>query len=252
MRVNTPGRITAAGIAAAGACAAARAQPVLFTFDDAPIHTSLPVNVAAGGITAHMTATGQGFSIQPANTMGFTPAGFGGLCIYPNSIYAADLAASFSVTVSAFSILYAPQELGCDDSARMRVTAYLNGVSVGTATTTAPVPGTWPTGTLSIQVPTGFNSVVVHYDAHPPTCQDYGVIFLADNMTLTVGATPSCYPNCDASTTPPTLNVLDFSCFLNRFAAGDPYANCDGSTTPPTLNVLDFACFLNSFAAGCT
>ena len=53
------------------------------------------------------------------------------------------------------------------------------------------------------------------------------------------------------STTAPVLNVLDFSCFLNKFAAGDPYANCDGSTTPPVLNVLDFACFLNKFAAGC-
>ncbi len=62
----------------------------------------------------------------------------------------------------------------------------------------------------------------------------------------------TCYPNCDSSTTAPILNVLDFSCFLNRFAAGDTYANCDGSTTPPVLNVLDFSCFLNSFAAGCS
>lgn len=60
-----------------------------------------------------------------------------------------------------------------------------------------------------------------------------------------------CYANCDASTTPPALNVNDFACFLNKFAAGDPYANCDGSTTAPALNVLDFACFLNRFAAGC-
>ncbi len=65
------------------------------------------------------------------------------------------------------------------------------------------------------------------------------------------GATP-CYANCDSSTTPPLLNILDFSCFLNRFAAGDPYANCDGSTTQPILNVLDFTCFLNRFAVGCT
>ena len=64
------------------------------------------------------------------------------------------------------------------------------------------------------------------------------------------GAT-SCYANCDASTTAPALNVLDFACFLNRFAGGDAYANCDGSTTSPVLNVLDFACFLNRFAAGC-
>jgi hypothetical protein len=63
---------------------------------------------------------------------------------------------------------------------------------------------------------------------------------------------PPCYANCDGSTTPPILNVLDFSCYLNRFAAGDTYANCDGSTTPPVLNVLDFSCFLNKFAAGCS
>ncbi len=31
-----------------------------------------------------------------------------------------------------------------------------------------------------------------------------------------------CYVNCDHSTTWPYLNVLDFSCFLNKFAAGCP------------------------------
>jgi probable HAF family extracellular repeat protein len=62
---------------------------------------------------------------------------------------------------------------------------------------------------------------------------------------------PRCYPNCDDSTAPPVLNVTDFTCFLNRFAAGSPYANCDHSTAAPTLNVLDFVCFLNQFAAGC-
>ena len=46
--------------------------------------------------------------------------------------------------------------------------------------------------------------------------------------------------------------MLDFGCFLNKFAAGDSYANCDLSTTPPVLNVLDFSCFLNKFAAGCS
>ena len=61
-----------------------------------------------------------------------------------------------------------------------------------------------------------------------------------------------CYANCDGSTGAPTLNVLDFGCFLNAFAAGSPYANCDGSTTEPVLNALDFACFLNRFAAGCS
>jgi hypothetical protein len=74
-------------------------------------------------------------------------------------------------------------------------------------------------------------------------------------MEMAVKAAPpaaGCYANCDGSTTPPILNVGDFSCFLNSFAAGDSYANCDNSTTPPVLNVGDFSCFLNSFAAGCT
>ncbi len=61
----------------------------------------------------------------------------------------------------------------------------------------------------------------------------------------------SCYANCDASTSAPLLNVNDFICFLNLFAAASPAANCDGSTTPPALNVADFNCFLNAFAAGC-
>jgi hypothetical protein len=60
-----------------------------------------------------------------------------------------------------------------------------------------------------------------------------------------------CYANCDQSTEAPVLNVADFSCFLQKFAAGEPYANCDGSTTEPVLNVADFACFLARFAAGC-
>jgi hypothetical protein len=67
----------------------------------------------------------------------------------------------------------------------------------------------------------------------------------------TLGMVPA-YANCDGSTAEPVLNVLDFQCFLNRFAAGDAYANCDGSTQAPALNVLDFVCFLNRFAAGCS
>jgi hypothetical protein len=60
-----------------------------------------------------------------------------------------------------------------------------------------------------------------------------------------------CYANCDGSTAQPVLNVNDFTCYLNRFAAGDSSANCDGSSAAPVLNVSDFVCFLNRFAAGC-
>jgi hypothetical protein len=62
---------------------------------------------------------------------------------------------------------------------------------------------------------------------------------------------PTCYANCDESTTAPVLNVADFTCFLQRFAAGESYANCDSSTAAPILNVGDFTCFLQRFAQGC-
>jgi hypothetical protein len=60
-----------------------------------------------------------------------------------------------------------------------------------------------------------------------------------------------CPANCDLSVAIPVLNINDFQCFLNKFAAADPDANCDGSSAPPTLNVNDFQCFLNAFAVGC-
>ncbi|MFN0132967.1 MAG: GC-type dockerin domain-anchored protein, partial [Phycisphaerales bacterium] len=68
---------------------------------------------------------------------------------------------------------------------------------------------------------------------------------------IKIHATNSCYANCDNSNVAPVLNVNDFVCFNNLFAAGNPRANCDGSTTPPVLNVNDFVCFNNRFAAGC-
>jgi hypothetical protein len=77
-------------------------------------------------------------------------------------------------------------------------------------------------------------------------------------ILLTLGE--ACYPNCDGSTVPPILNVEDFTCFINEFAAGTAlpheqqlghYANCDRSTVAPVLNVEDFTCFINRFAQGC-
>ena len=99
-------------------------------------------------------------------------------------------------------------------------------------------------GRLTVSSSTGIRRVVL-------SAPSAGVnTYVYDDLFASTSA-PACYANCDASTTSPALNVLDFACFLNRFAAGDSYANCDGSTTPPVLNVLDFSCFLNRFAAGC-
>jgi len=69
--------------------------------------------------------------------------------------------------------------------------------------------------------------------------------------TATISRVNYCQANCDGSTVAPILNVNDFTCFLNKYAAADPSANCDCSTVEPVLNINDFTCFLNKYAAGC-
>jgi hypothetical protein len=165
-------------------CSSASAQSVLFDFDSAPLHSPLPIDQTAGGITAHLSGTGQGYSIQD-NSAPVVPLGFTGRFVYPSSIYLADLLISFDQRLTEFSIMYSVQELACDTSATMRVTAYMSGSLVGTNTKVASIPGTWPVDTLRCSFPQGFDSVVVHFDSHPPTCQDWGPIFSADNMRVT-------------------------------------------------------------------
>jgi hypothetical protein len=73
-----------------------------------------------------------------------------------------------------------------------------------------------------------------------------------DDVEVTLdNGPPSCYANCDGSTTPPVLNIADFTCFLQKVAGGDATANCDASTSPPVLNIADFSCFLQKYAIGC-
>jgi hypothetical protein len=205
--------------AIASVAAPVSAQTVLFDFNSAPLYSPLPINLTEGGITAHFTSTGQGFSIQGPGAP-VVPLGFTGRFIYPSSINPADLLISFDQTLTSFSILYSPEEYGCDDSATMRVTAKMNGVFVGSSTKTASNPGTWPVDTLACSFAQGFNSVVVHYDSQPPTCSDWGGIFLADDMRVTPlasAATTLCFG--DGSSGPcPCGN------------SGQPGAGCANST----------------------
>ena len=91
------------------------------------------------------------------------------------------------MSLTDFSIMFAPEEYGCDGTAVLRVTAYMNGSYVGTNTAMAPQPGTWPTGILTFHSAQGFNSVVVHYDSPPQGSCDWGPIFMADNLNVTPG-----------------------------------------------------------------
>jgi hypothetical protein len=80
--------------------------------------------------------------------------------------------------------------LANDSTATLRVTAYRNGALVGTNASTGSEPFTWPSSTRSFSAAQGFNSVVIHYASPPPTGGDYGVIFVADNMTVTATVVP--------------------------------------------------------------
>ncbi len=202
----------------------------IFDFDNAPPFTSLPLDVASGAMTARLSAGFYGYSIQYANVFGFTPAGFYGNCICPNTVFADDLHIGFpQASLTAFSILYSPQELGCDDSAIMRVTAYMDGVFVGTNTATAVGTGAgWPTGTLRISTAQPFNRVVVHYDSHPLTCQDWGPIFMADNMVVLGTVAPAlCLGDIDCSG---LVDFFDIDPFVEALSypggAGWPHPSC--------------------------
>ncbi len=178
---------------AALALGAARGQSVHFDFDNAPLHGSLPLDLTSGGVTAHFSASPAyyNYSIQRADVLGFTPAGFAGYCIYPNTVYACDLLVSFDHPLNAASILYAPEEYATDSSCTMRMTAYLGSTFVGTNTYQIQQPGTWPTGTLSFSSMQPFDHLVIHYDQPPPTGGDYGPIFMADNLLVTTVLAPT-------------------------------------------------------------
>ncbi len=198
---------------------------VLFDFDNAPVHTSLPIGLSAGGVTATLSATGQGYSIQPANTLGFTPVGFSGLCVYPNSVFKADLVIDFSKPLTDFSILFAVQDLECDQPSTMKVSAYAGATLVGSALK-SPGEGTWPTATLSFSSPISFNHVVVHYEKVPPISCDYGVIFMADNMEVTLAPTAAEDLNGDGS-----VDGADLGLLLSAWGSNQPEADLNGDGT---------------------
>ena len=160
---------------------------MLFTFDNAPPYTPLPVNVSVAGITASLSGTGLSYSIQNVGATPVHPLGFSGNFVYPSGVFAADLLVGYSKVMTSFSIGYALNELGCDDSATVRVTAYLGTTQVGTNTATIANPNgmSYPVGTLSGSFLQGFDNVVVHWDKKGPTCQDYGPNMFFDNMVVT-------------------------------------------------------------------
>ena len=69
--------------------------------------------------------------------------------------------------------------------------------------------------------------------------------FAYDDLRIEADVIAECFADCDCNV---TLDLFDFLCFQNSFAAGDAYADCDGSGV---LDFFDFLCFQNAFAVGC-
>lgn len=184
----------AIGIGLACAIGAASAQSTLFDFNNGPQYTGTPQDQVAGGIRAHFTATGSGYSIQNvAQVIGMLPTGFSGLGWSPNSVYGSDMMISFTdavtgtpLNLSRVSIMVAPQELACDSSSTMKITAYKGTHLVGSSLAISNDPNyTWPTIYLAFASGVPFDNVVIHFQAGPPTGGDWGPIFVADNLVVT-------------------------------------------------------------------
>lgn len=156
-----------------------------FDFDSGPPSQMLPLSWTVDGLRADFSASGSGFFTVQG---GLAPAygTFAGYMLSPASVFPSDLIVDFSESLVDFSIMYSTQELGCDTTATMRVSVYQDGQFVATTTYTGNATGHgWPINTISIDAPAGFNRAVVHYEAKPLTCQDWGPIFYADNVVVT-------------------------------------------------------------------
>ncbi|MBL9030703.1 MAG: hypothetical protein JNM80_03230 [Phycisphaerae bacterium] len=160
------------------------------------------------------------------------------------------LAGASSATIQFARWLYSAN--GSPDS----MTAQVSNNDGATWTTLATITNTGGWGVMSLPLPgsvtpTSLMRIRFSVADNPNDSVTEAAIDDVVISAFACPAAPPCYANCDGSTAAPVLNVNDFTCFLNLFAAGASSANCDGSTTPPVLNVNDFTCFLNAFAAGC-
>ena len=177
----------------------AMAQSTLFEFNSGPRYTPLPLDQVSGNIRAHFTATGQGFSIQyTPDAIGLMPAGFDGYGLSPSSVFGADLMVSFwdnttgnALYLNDASMMIAPQELACDSSSTMKISAFNGTTLVGSNTAISFDQNyTWPLINLDFNSATPFDNIVIHFQAGPPTGGDWGGIFVADNLLVTPSTVP--------------------------------------------------------------
>jgi hypothetical protein len=224
----------------------------------------LSVDFGAGALPPGWAATGLwhvGGACAPGGTCDAAPYvyyGQDGSCTFETGAATSGNLTSAPVTIPAVpaggsvTLTYCSAKDAESDPEYDLSTVSVNGAVVDTV----PNSTGWETRTVDLTAYAGQTVTLAwRFDSVDGNFNDYGG-WHVDGIHITATGSSctgpqACYANCDGSTVAPVLNVLDFNCFLNRFAGGESYANCDGSTVAPVLNVLDFNCFLNSFAAGC-
>lgn len=213
---------------------------------------------ATGSLFRGWTNFGNSFiqTIQPRSGLNCAKA-FGNFTGVPNNAsgFFQDVAIQpgLTVTASVHAMHRSADPMAPGNQARMNIEWYASSGAQLRVDSTLALPSGAPTDEYQVSqlvsiAPVGASRVRMAL-IHLQGSSGAGAVQF-DDASLIIGS--SCYANCDGGTVAPVLNINDFSCFINRYAAGDPYANCDASTVAPTLNVNDFSCFLNAFAAGCS
>jgi hypothetical protein len=274
--------LAACVLAAAGSVASAQTLQVQFSlrfvevFAGTNTPVPLPDGVLQAGEAARLELT-VSFSPPVGTQVPYTPppppgvgavAGFGFVCFSVQGL-APNAQGSWSFQSFAPGWPFA--------SSTYQTPTSIEGVMVGqfplqgqTANSTNPIDPVWravwtpahyqprtaifASTTVSTLCEGGAARILLQYGSEPGTGHPYyipvpAMSYLWSSVQIPIEG--GCYPNCDNSSIAPILNVSDFICFINSFAAQSPYANCDGSTAWPYLSVADFTCFTNRYAVGC-
>jgi len=158
-------------------------------------------------------------------------AGDSGACTYQNTLYVLDPA--------SWSLVVAPIDFSASMGWAFEMALGAGGElfvnqGCGTSNVIDVIPGA--------AIPA---SILPNSSLDWPTTPGLASIPGGIDVASSLSPPPACYADCDANG---VLSILDFICFSDRAASGDPYADCDGNGL---INILDFICFQTEFVAGC-
>ncbi len=166
-----------------------------------------------------------------------------------SKIFVLDPANSYSVVASANydGVSVSTRRIAFDSAGNLYWTTFVGNTGSATGNVYGPPKIYKITGATTLANITDNNATAVY----SPAITGFFSSFSEMDIAAGISNAPACYANCNGNTDIPLLTAGDFTCFLNKFRAGDTYANCNGNTDIPLLTAADFTCFLNKFRAGC-